>query len=63
VASSVRLETQDRLSRQIEQLRGQMVLLGISHGFLHPEVQLCSRRLDQLLLQYYKLNRVKPSVR
>ncbi|MCD1259790.1 aspartyl-phosphate phosphatase Spo0E family protein [Paenibacillus athensensis] len=52
---------QDILNRQIEQLRGQMVLLGISHGFLHPEVQLCSRRLDQLLLQYYELTRVKPS--
>ncbi|WP_350340522.1 aspartyl-phosphate phosphatase Spo0E family protein [Paenibacillus hexagrammi] len=40
---------------EIEQLRGQMVSLGSMYGFLHPDVQRCSRQLDQLLLQYYAL--------
>ncbi|TXK77587.1 aspartyl-phosphate phosphatase Spo0E family protein [Paenibacillus sp. N3.4] len=32
-----------------------MVTLGTRYGFLHPEVQQCSRELDQLLLQYYAM--------
>ncbi|MFC3842240.1 Spo0E family sporulation regulatory protein-aspartic acid phosphatase [Paenibacillus sp. GCM10012304] len=50
-------ELQERLDIAIEQLRGQMVALGTEHGFLHPEVQQCSRELDQLLLQYYAIQR------
>ncbi|WP_268796194.1 aspartyl-phosphate phosphatase Spo0E family protein [Paenibacillus sp. Soil750] len=52
-------EPQERLHIKIEQLRGQMVSLGTSHGFLHPDVQKCSRDLDQLLLQYYATRRSK----
>ncbi|OCT16773.1 hypothetical protein A8709_07850 [Paenibacillus pectinilyticus] len=52
-------EPQERLHTKIEQLRGQMVSLGISYGFLHPDVQKCSRDLDQLLLQYYAIGRPK----
>lgn len=48
-------EPQERLNIEIEQLRGQMVSLGTTYGFLHPEVQQCSRELDQLLLQYYAM--------
>ncbi|MDQ0901677.1 MULTISPECIES: aspartyl-phosphate phosphatase Spo0E family protein [unclassified Paenibacillus] len=50
-------EPQERLNIEIEQLRGQMVSLGTAYGFLHPEVQQCSRELDQLLLQYYAIRR------
>ena len=50
-------ELQERLDIAIEQLRGQMVALGTEYGFLHPEVQQCSRELDQLLLQYYAIQR------
>ncbi|MEW9700694.1 Spo0E family sporulation regulatory protein-aspartic acid phosphatase [Paenibacillus sp. SI8] len=53
-------EPQERLNTEIEQLRGQMVTLGNAHGFLHPDVQLCSRQLDQLLLQYYHSLRGSP---
>ncbi|WP_246302802.1 aspartyl-phosphate phosphatase Spo0E family protein [Paenibacillus plantarum] len=52
-------EPQERLHIKIEQLRGKMVSLGTSHGFLHPDVQKCSRDLDQLLLQYYATRRSK----
>ena len=52
-ATIIRDRTQERFHIKIEQLRGQMVSLGTSYGFLHPEVQKCSRDLDQLLLQYY----------
>ncbi|UKS30994.1 aspartyl-phosphate phosphatase Spo0E family protein [Paenibacillus sp. HWE-109] len=48
-------EPQERLNIEIEQLRSQMVSLGNAHGFLHPDVQQCSRELDLLLLQYYAL--------
>nr|WP_240159873.1 aspartyl-phosphate phosphatase Spo0E family protein [Paenibacillus aceris] len=41
----------------IEQLRDQMVTLGTEFGFMHPDVQQCSRELDQLLLQYYAIQR------
>ncbi|NOU99744.1 Spo0E family sporulation regulatory protein-aspartic acid phosphatase [Paenibacillus sp. LMG 31457] len=34
-----------------------MVTLGTEYGFLHPDVQQASRKLDQLLLQYYALQR------
>lgn len=50
-------ELQERLDIAIEQLRGQMVTLGTEYGFLHPEVQQCSRELDKLLLQYYAIQR------
>ncbi|MDD9271310.1 Spo0E family sporulation regulatory protein-aspartic acid phosphatase [Paenibacillus sp. GCM10023248] len=50
-------ELQERLDIAIETLREQMVTLGTEYGFLHPEVQQCSRELDQLLLQYYALRR------
>ncbi|WP_189011753.1 aspartyl-phosphate phosphatase Spo0E family protein [Paenibacillus marchantiophytorum] len=48
-------EPQERLNIEIEQLRSQMVILGSTHGFLHPDVQQCSQELDLLLLQYYAL--------
>ncbi|WP_254777039.1 aspartyl-phosphate phosphatase Spo0E family protein [Paenibacillus sp. yr247] len=48
-------EPQERLNIAIEQLRGQMVTLGNVYGFLHPDVQQCSRDLDQLILQYYAM--------
>jgi hypothetical protein len=48
-------EPQGQLDIAIEELRGQMVILGTEYGFLHPDVQQCSRELDQLLLQYYAL--------
>ncbi|MNI53561.1 Spo0E like sporulation regulatory protein [compost metagenome] len=45
-----------QLCTEIEQIRSEMVVLGTIHGFLHPEVQACSRQLDVLLLQYYSDN-------
>ncbi|WP_442604383.1 aspartyl-phosphate phosphatase Spo0E family protein [Paenibacillus sp. KN14-4R] len=30
-----------------------MVLLGTKYDLLHPEVQICSKRLDCLLMEYY----------
>ncbi|MBP1962534.1 aspartyl-phosphate phosphatase Spo0E family protein [Paenibacillus aceris] len=50
-------EPQERLDIAIEQLRDQMVTLGTEFGFMHPDVQQCSRELDQLLLQYYAIQR------
>ncbi|WP_312029605.1 aspartyl-phosphate phosphatase Spo0E family protein [Paenibacillus sedimenti] len=50
-------EPQERLNIEIEQLRGQMVILSNEYGFLHPEVQQCSQQLDELLLQYYAIRR------
>ncbi|MCZ8522380.1 aspartyl-phosphate phosphatase Spo0E family protein [Paenibacillus mucilaginosus] len=55
---------QASLSREIEKLREQLVTLGIRFGLMHPEVQQCSRQLDELLLQYYDiagLRKDKPS--
>lgn len=51
--------TLSQLSNEIEQIRDRMVILGTRHGFLHPEVQLCSRQLDELLLEFYALNEPK----
>ncbi|MFC5447609.1 aspartyl-phosphate phosphatase Spo0E family protein [Paenibacillus aestuarii] len=50
-------EPQERLILEIERLREQMVTLGNTYGLLHPEVQHCSRQLDELLLQYYEIRR------
>lgn len=47
----------EKLISEIEQLREQMIILGNRHGFLHPEVQSCSRQLDQLLVQFYDQSR------
>jgi hypothetical protein len=47
------LEVSQNISVEIEQMRGQMVMLGTRHGFLHPDVQSCSKKLDLLLLEYY----------
>ncbi|MFN0224977.1 MULTISPECIES: aspartyl-phosphate phosphatase Spo0E family protein [Paenibacillus] len=58
------LDLQASLSREIEKLREQLVTLGIRFGLMHPEVQQCSRQLDELLLQYYDiagLRKDKPS--
>ncbi|MCR8645264.1 aspartyl-phosphate phosphatase Spo0E family protein [Paenibacillus sp. N1-5-1-14] len=41
------------LNRQIEAMRSHMVSLGTKYDFLHPEVQICSKRLDRLLMEYY----------
>jgi hypothetical protein len=45
------------LMTEIERIRDQMILLGNRHGFLHAEVQNCSRQLDQLLIQFYEAAR------
>jgi hypothetical protein len=45
-----------KISREIELAREQMVRLGDRLGFLHPDVQLCSKQLDELLIEYYKMN-------
>jgi hypothetical protein len=42
-----------KLMTEIEQVRNRMITLADLHGFLHPEVQDCSRQLDQLLFQFY----------
>lgn len=49
-------ETQNKVSKDIENKREEMVDLGGRHGFLHPRVQLASKQLDQLLLKYYALH-------
>jgi hypothetical protein len=41
------------ISDEIEKVRSRMVELGCKLGLLHPEVQQCSERLDELLLDYY----------
>lgn len=41
------------LNKQIENMRSHMVLLGTKYDLLHPEVQICSKRLDCLLMEYY----------
>ncbi|KIL41244.1 hypothetical protein SD70_08290 [Gordoniibacillus kamchatkensis] len=43
------------LSEEIETLRREMAALGIRYGFLHPEVQGLSNRLDRLLVRFYAL--------
>ncbi|MFB6364855.1 Spo0E family sporulation regulatory protein-aspartic acid phosphatase [Paenibacillus elgii] len=48
------LDEQASISEEIEDMREQMVSLGNQFGFMHPEVQHCSRQLDQLLLRYYE---------
>jgi hypothetical protein len=42
------------LMTEIERIRNQLILLGNRHGFLHAEVQNCSRQLDRLLVQFYE---------
>jgi hypothetical protein len=46
------------LSTEIEMVRKQMVMLGDQLGFLHPEVQQCSKRLDVLLVKYYEMDKI-----
>ncbi|TBL71617.1 aspartyl-phosphate phosphatase Spo0E family protein [Paenibacillus thalictri] len=48
-------DSRTALSIEIEIVRKQMNLLGEQLGFLHPDVQACSKKLDKLLLQYYEL--------
>ena len=45
------------LTREIERIRVKMVQLGNHFGFHHPDVQQCSRQLDYLLMQYYKIEK------
>lgn len=40
---------------EIESVRMEMVKLGTRYGMLHPDVQRCSRQLDELLNQYYDM--------
>jgi hypothetical protein len=47
--------SQTKLCNEIEQIRSRMVVLGTQYGFLHPDVQQCSRQLDELLLEFYVL--------
>ncbi|PUA39553.1 hypothetical protein C8Z91_09000 [Paenibacillus elgii] len=51
------LDEQAFISEEIEDMREQMVSLGNQLGFMHPEVQHCSRQLDQLLLRYYEADK------
>jgi hypothetical protein len=46
-------EMLNRIYEEIETVRGEMVGLAMELGFLHPDVQRCSRKLDQLILHYY----------
>ncbi|MBP1992014.1 aspartyl-phosphate phosphatase Spo0E family protein [Paenibacillus eucommiae] len=50
------LNSKKRLSTEIEHLRNRMVHLGSHLGFLHPDVQLCSSQLDDLIVQYYEIH-------
>jgi hypothetical protein len=52
-------EMRNQISQEIELVREEMIRLGTHFGFLHPEVQRCSKRLDQLLLLFYDLERKK----
>ncbi|WP_426451736.1 aspartyl-phosphate phosphatase Spo0E family protein [Paenibacillus sp. S-38] len=47
-------DLQSSISLEIEKLRERLVTLGIRFGLMHPEVQECSRQLDELLLKYYE---------
>jgi len=51
------IEVRQNISVKIESMRGQMVMLGTRHGFLHPDVQNCSKKLDLLVLEYYAANK------
>ncbi|WP_281282489.1 aspartyl-phosphate phosphatase Spo0E family protein [Paenibacillus piri] len=50
--------SRSELSAEIEKVRTHMVHLAGEFGFLHPEVQHCSKQLDSLLIQYYLIDRV-----
>lgn len=43
------------LEAEIELLRDHMNRLGEKHGLLHPAVQNCSQKLDELLVRFYEL--------
>ncbi|MDQ1912116.1 aspartyl-phosphate phosphatase Spo0E family protein [Paenibacillus sp. GD4] len=47
------------LSCEIETLRAHMVELGSVLGLMHPDVQRCSKQLDELLLRYYEIHRIR----
>jgi len=51
------IEASQSIDTRIEHMRGQMVMLGTRHGFQHPDVQSCSRKLDLLVLEYYAVNK------
>ncbi len=51
------LDEQASISEEIEDMREQMVSLGKRLGLMHPEVQHCSRQLDQLVLRYYEAHK------
>ncbi|PZE21307.1 aspartyl-phosphate phosphatase Spo0E family protein [Paenibacillus xerothermodurans] len=56
------LPTSDKLSElsaEIEQVRTQLVESAVELGFMHPQVQQTSKRLDTLLLRYYEINKNK----
>jgi hypothetical protein len=48
-------DKREAIEREIERVREQMVKLGAIYGFLHPDVQRCSKQLDSLLIQFYTL--------
>lgn len=50
-----RSEEMNLLCEEIETLRREMVVLGTRYGFLHPDVQGVSHRLDLLLMRFYAL--------
>lgn len=53
---SINFELRGRIAGEIERHREQMIRLGNELGLLHPEVQQCSRQLDELLLRYYEVD-------
>lgn len=55
---SVTDEMHSALSCEIEKVRERMVRLSDQFGFMHPEVQQCSKQLDELLLRFYEIDKM-----
>ncbi|UUZ84033.1 aspartyl-phosphate phosphatase Spo0E family protein [Paenibacillus sp. P26] len=53
---SIHAELHSVISDEIERVRERMIRLGDQFGLMHPEVQQCSRQLDELLLKFYELD-------
>ncbi|WJH32255.1 aspartyl-phosphate phosphatase Spo0E family protein [Paenibacillus aurantius] len=56
------MERNQRINSEIELARQKMVHLTNELGFLHPDVVKCSENLDELLLEFYRMNRVEQRV-
>lgn len=53
---SMNAELRSVISNEIEKVRERMVRMGDQLGLMHPEVQKCSRQLDELLLRFYEVD-------